>query len=266
MREGEKKPSGGLVSAGILALALVLLCPISISPASASAGPPARGEAIATGSAHGAIVLLAGGSESDEIQISLSADGSTYWISSSLPLEAGGGVCSNPPGSPDQLSCSAAEVASFEFNGGSGDNTVIVGKTVPAPLKLRGGGGNDLLVGGAGNDLLIGGAGENVLVGGAGDDHLYGGAGDDLLIGGPGYDVCNGGAGNNAALGCNVSKNITATCSSLGELRSAVGPSPCARWARHHPWAIARLSSVRHLRSRLSRLRSAPRRRAPSHR
>jgi RTX calcium-binding nonapeptide repeat (4 copies) len=225
-------------------LCLLLLCTLTAAASSRSAAALYPRAALAVRSA-GVTVVLAGGSGPAELRISLSADGSSYLISSSTPLETGGDVCSNPPGDPDQLSCRAVAVAGFDFNGGPGDNTVIVGKSVPAPVTLRGGSGNDLLVGGGGDDTLIGGPGENVLIGGPGADHLYGGADDDLLIGGPGHDVCNGGAGENAALGCEVEKNVAVSCASLGELRAAAGPSPCARWARHHPGAISRLPSLR---------------------
>jgi hemolysin type calcium-binding protein len=248
MRKGKEKRQGALPAAPKLALTVGLLCLTQLSPPAEAASPRSSAalaprDAMITARSGGATVVLAGGSGPDEIQISLSADGRVYWISSAAPLEAGGGVCANPPGNPGQLSCQAAAVAGFTFNGGPGDNTVIVGKAVPAPVTLRGGSGDDLLAGGGGNDVLIGGAGENVLNGGPGDDRLYGGAGDDLLIGGPGQDVCNGGAGENAALGCEVEKNVAVSCRSLRELRMAAGPSPCARWARRHPGAIARLPS-----------------------
>jgi Ca2+-binding RTX toxin-like protein len=231
-------------------LAVALICVPQLSP---SAAATRSGSAAALGSRHmtimrsagGVTVILAGGSGPDEIHISLSADGRTYWISSAGPLETGGDVCSNPPGEPNRLSCEAAAVAAFYFNGGEGDDTVIVGKSVPAPVRLRGGGGDDLLVGGGGDDLLIGGPGENVLVGGPGDDHLHGGPGDDLLIGGPGRDYCNGGGGDNASVGCDVEENIEVSCASIHELRAAIGSSPCARWGRRHSAALARLALLR---------------------
>jgi predicted outer membrane repeat protein len=50
--------------------------------------------------------------------------------------------------------------------------------------RLKGGGGNNILVGGAGDDLIIGGKGRDILIGGAGSDRLVAGAGEDVLIGG----------------------------------------------------------------------------------
>jgi hypothetical protein len=77
--------------------------------------------------------------------------------------------------------------------GGAGDDDIQVagGLTLPAWLyggdgndRLKGGGGNNVLLGGAGDDTLIGGAGPNLLLGGLGADTLNAGSSDDLLIGG----------------------------------------------------------------------------------
>lgn len=246
MHEGGEKPPATLAAAArrvpaVGLLCLFLLCMLTTAASLRSSAALAASAARSAG----VTVVIAGGMGPDEIHISLSADGRAYLISSSAPLETGGDVCSNPPGDPSQLSCRAAAVARFDFNGGPEDNIVIVGGSVPAPVTLRGGSGGDFLMGGGGDDVLIGGRGEDVLIGGPGDDHLYGGPGDDLLVGGPGDDVCNGGGGENAAVGCEVDKRVEAVCQSLRELRAAAGPSPCARWARHHPAAISRLSSLR---------------------
>jgi Ca2+-binding RTX toxin-like protein len=140
-------------------------------------------------------VVLAGGVESSMISIQLSADGRTYVIDSVAPLEVGGSVCSNPPGLPNELTCQAASIASFEVNSGAGDDTVVVSRTVPIPVTLRGGPGNDSLSGGGGADKLIGGEGSDRLVGRGGDDALFGGEGDDVLIGCSGNDLLRGGYG-----------------------------------------------------------------------
>jgi hypothetical protein len=59
----------------------------------------------------------------------------------------------------------------FAF-GGAGDD------------RLKGGGGNNLLVGGSGDDRLIGGSTLSVLIGGTGADTLIAQGADDVLIGG----------------------------------------------------------------------------------
>jgi Ca2+-binding RTX toxin-like protein len=53
----------------------------------------------------------------------------------------------------------------------------------PDVEKLRGGGGNDLLLGSAADNELSGGLGDDTLVGGGGNDALYGEAGRDWLYG-----------------------------------------------------------------------------------
>src|SRR5215218_3534937 len=153
-------------------------------------------------------LVLAGSSSANEIHIALSADGRTYVIDSSSALESGGDVCANPPENPNELTCEATAISGFWFNGGAGDDVVIVGRTVPAPVTLRGGPGDDTLVGGAGGDKLGGGPGEDTLVGRGSDDWLYGGSGDDRLIGGPGEDTCVGGPGQDTVVSCEVTKEV----------------------------------------------------------
>lgn len=173
---------------------------------------------------EGATVVLAAGSVATELRIFLSADGRSYVIDSSEPLESGGTVCVHPTENPNRISCTAKAVSGFYFNGGPGNDAVVVGAKVPVPVVLRGGGGDDLLVGGGGADVL------------------RGGAGDDLLVGGPGRDVCNGGgSGEDAALGCEVERSLAARCASRSELRAASETSSCGRWARSHPDQIAAL-------------------------
>ena len=74
---------------------------------------------------------------------------------------------------------------------GDDDIEVAGGLTLPAWLyggdgndRLKGGGGNNVLLGGDGDDQLIGGGGQNLLIGGSGADTLGAGFGDDLLIAG----------------------------------------------------------------------------------
>jgi len=146
-------------------------------------------------------LLLAGGPEDNSIEIALSADGRSFVIDSIAPLEVGGGVCSHPEGKANEIVCEAAAIAGFEVNVNGGDDSVVIGKTVPVPVTLRGGPGDDKLVGGAGNDRLLGGADDDVLVGRAGNDWLAGSTGDDKLVGGSGDDKLLGGPGTNALFG-----------------------------------------------------------------
>jgi len=140
-------------------------------------------------------VLLAGGEEANMIRIWLTADGRQYVIDSVVPLEVGGDVCIHPEGNPNELICDAPAIAGFEVNSGGGDDRVRVAGSVTAPVTMRGGSGNDVLLGGTGADKLVGGNGDDRLIGWRGDDLLYGGPGDDTLLGGPGNDLLSGGPG-----------------------------------------------------------------------
>ncbi len=55
--------------------------------------------------------------------------------------------------------------------------------------RIKGLGGDDILLGGDGNDVLTGGSGADLLNGGLGNDHLEGGTGNDVLDGGAGADA-----------------------------------------------------------------------------
>lgn len=167
----------------------------------------------ATAAENGVNLLLTGGPEANTISIALSPDGRTYTISSVVPLEVGGDICTHPEEKPNELACEAAAIASFEVNAGAGDDSVQVASKVPVPVTLRGGPGNDRLSGGAGSDRLIGGAGEDVLVGRGGDDWLYGGPGDDRLYGGAGDDVLHGGPGRNTMVGGGGNNHVSLTAS-----------------------------------------------------
>jgi Ca2+-binding RTX toxin-like protein len=146
-------------------------------------------------------VLLTGGNEANMVHVGLSSDGRYFAIESDAALEVGGTVCTHPEANMNALLCDASAIASFEVNANGGDDSVVVGHEVGAPVTLRGGPGNDRLIGGGGADKLIGGIGDDVLVGRAGDDWLYGGGGDDRLYGGSGDDLLRGGDGTNVLLG-----------------------------------------------------------------
>jgi RTX calcium-binding nonapeptide repeat (4 copies) len=156
----------------------------------------------------GVVLVLAGSPGPNEIRIALSADGRSYLIDSSDPLEVGGHICAHPSANPDELSCEATAISGFRFNGGASNDVVVVGKSISVPATLEGGPGDDTLVGGAGDDKLVGGPGNDTLVGGAGDDWLYGGTGNDRLVGGPGEDTCIGGPGLDSAASCEIEKGI----------------------------------------------------------
>jgi Ca2+-binding RTX toxin-like protein len=193
----------------VLALGLIAQASAAIALAGHASDPvTVTRQASASPAARHFNLVLAGSSGPNEIHISLSEDGRTYVIDSASALEAGGDVCANPPENPNELTCEAAAIDGFWFNGQGGDDVVIVGRSVPAPATLRGGPGNDILGGGGGDDKLSGGPGNDKLVGRGGNDWLYGGPGDDKLIGGTGEDTCVGGSGRDTSLSCEITREI----------------------------------------------------------
>lgn len=207
---------------GLLLAALLIVGTLASAPARArQLRPVIKVSARADSSVATApyTLLLAGGSGSLDIEISLSADGRSYLIKANGPLEVGISACSNSPGDQDQLACQAPAIGAFEVNGGGGGDRELVGKTVKVPATLRGGSGNDYLVAGGGNDTLIGSGGEDTLIGGSGRDRLFGGPGNDLLKAGRGEDLLNGGPGEDTCIGrsthdtlisCEVQKGLHA--------------------------------------------------------
>jgi Ca2+-binding RTX toxin-like protein len=140
-------------------------------------------------------ILLAGGADTDVLDVKLSQDGRSYLIDSMFPLEAGGGICTEVEGSMHALECEAMAIAGFEVNAGPGDDSVIISPKIMVPTTLRGGPGKDRLRGGGGADKILGGPGRDYLLGGGGSDWLFGEAGKDWLLGGGGEDRLTGGPG-----------------------------------------------------------------------
>jgi len=92
------------------------------------------------------------------------------------------------------------------FNGGGG-NDRLLGRG--GSDKLKGGAGKDRLGGGGDNDQLFGGGGADRLKGKKQKDRLVGGAGNDVLIGGGGNDVLVGGKGKDILTGGNGNDSFT---------------------------------------------------------
>jgi Ca2+-binding RTX toxin-like protein len=191
--------TGVMKRLSLLVLATLVLVAVIVSAASGAATPSTL-RAVAAAE-HSLNLVLAGSPGDDRITIELSTDGRYYEIESATALEVASTVCSHPEREAEELLCEAAPIAGFEVNTGAGDDTVILGRTVPVPATIRGGEGDDVLIGGAGADKLIGGPGNDELNGRGGNDLLIGGSGDDTLIGGSGDDALRGGTGHNILVG-----------------------------------------------------------------
>jgi Ca2+-binding RTX toxin-like protein len=168
-------------------LIALALCAVFPAPA-ARAGEPVN-------------LLISGGRENNGFHISLSADGRDYVVLSTVPLEVGGNLCEHPEERPNELICTASEVAGFEVNSGGGADSVFFTSDIPIPVTIRGGAGNDKLYGGGAADKILGGPGDDLLVGRRGDDWLLGGPGRDRLLGGQGNDRLQGGLGKDKLVG-----------------------------------------------------------------
>jgi Ca2+-binding RTX toxin-like protein len=163
----------------LILIALVLLAAAPATFARADSGP--------------VNLLISGGKERNAFHISLSADGRSYVILSTIALEVGGDLCSHPEEIPTELSCKATAIAGFEVNAGGGADSVIFTSDIPIPVTIRGGPGRDNLSGGGVADKIVGGPDDDILIGRRGDDWILGGPGHDRLIGGPGNDQLRGG-------------------------------------------------------------------------
>jgi Ca2+-binding RTX toxin-like protein len=146
-------------------------------------------------------LLISGGPENSGLHISLTSDGRSYLIVSTIPLEVGGDICSHPRELPNELLCKAPAIAGFEVNSGGGSDSVFFTSDIPIPVTIRGGAGNDRLTGGGASDKIVGGSGRDVIDGRRGDDWLLGGSGVDRLVGGAGNDQLRGGPDKDKLVG-----------------------------------------------------------------
>ena len=154
-------------------------------------------------------------------QLVLSLPGTRFQVTDSKPITAGAG-CNvvDIAGPRFGVSCTvvrtgSGQIRSVTVNTGAGNDTFR--NDSPAPVRVDGGIGDDVLRGGSAGDLLNDDSGRNIMFGrggsdtlssdfgtdtqpdelrgGAGDDDLRAGISDDLLLGGDGDDSFRGGLG-----------------------------------------------------------------------
>ena len=126
-------------------------------------------------------------------------------VDTAAPLTVGTG-CQPVTGDPTRAVCTAPLVGTslkpvLVFSG-AGDDSIAHGASLPIPMTVNTGTGNDTVTGGPAVDTLTGSSGSDVLRGGDGTDTLRGSSGDDTLDGGPGRDDnLFGQSGNDRLLG-----------------------------------------------------------------
>ena len=81
-----------------------------------------------------------------------------------------------------------ASVNTVVINSGNNDDMIIVGGTLPIPVSVNAGAGDDSVSGGEGTDSLSGGGGNDYVFGRGGRDIVSGDFGADQLFGGAGFD------------------------------------------------------------------------------
>ncbi len=132
--------------------------------------------------------------ESGPDSLAIGYSGGSWTVTDRGAVVAGEGcvvTAANAVGCPSSVATGLLVVT-----GGSGDDLIEIGATVPAATRVRANGnaGSDQLIGGPGDDVLE--AGENYNGPDDGNDELVGNGGGDVLYADPGADRLVGGAGN----------------------------------------------------------------------
>ncbi len=118
-----------------------------------------------------------------------------------------GANCRPAVGDPTTALCAApieagSVLCRIFISSGGGDDVIAHGASVPIPLNVNTGPGQDVVNGGPGMDLIAGGSADDLLRGGEVTDQIAGSTGNDVLEGGPGYgDGLNGGSGDDRLFG-----------------------------------------------------------------
>jgi Ca2+-binding RTX toxin-like protein len=136
-------------------------------------------------------VVVAGGSRSDNVSVSLDVATATLRITAGRAI-AVESPCVHPTSRLREATCPVGPLPRWlTVDLGPGNDHFRVVGSLEGLGEVR-------VDGGPGNDVIHGGPEEDLLEGGPGSDRLYGGPGDDALVGGPGEggtDFLYGGAG-----------------------------------------------------------------------
>jgi Ca2+-binding RTX toxin-like protein len=187
------------LSAGLLAVALLLLLPLTARASSVSVHPSNFGLALDYAAATG---------EVNDVSISRDATGSYVVEDLGAALAPGAGCVGVDA---NHARCGGTGVQTVQVRLGDGnDELTIADSAYPQPLgdlpvSADGGAGADTLRGGIGPDSLRGGSGDDPLIsGGGGSDSMLGEGGNDTMDGGDGNDnPISGGDGDDTIFGGN---------------------------------------------------------------
>ncbi|WP_182865929.1 right-handed parallel beta-helix repeat-containing protein [Rhodopirellula sp. JC639] len=97
---------------------------------------------------------------------------------------------------PNRVTVDAGTITRVVITGSSRSDVILVDGTLPVPVTILGGEGDDYLQGSMHDDFISGGGGNDTLLGMAGNDELAGDGDDDILFGDYGNDTLDGGTGN----------------------------------------------------------------------
>ena len=135
---------------------------------------------------NGHVLSIVGTSGDDQINVSISDDGSQMWATVNGETSA---------------ALAAQSVYEIHVDAGDGNNNVYIDPRIGANARVITGSGRDTIYTGRGNDDISSGGGRDVVDSGAGNDTVYGGTGNDKINGGTGNDRLSGGAGRDSISG-----------------------------------------------------------------
>ena len=101
----------------------------------------------------------------------------------------------------DMGTWSVSAISEVVINTGDGKDHIDNNNRSVIPMRVDGGGGDDVIRGGRGDDILLGGAGNDTITGRDGNDTIHGHAGNDRIYGQSGDDQLNGNTGDDIIYG-----------------------------------------------------------------
>ena len=202
-----------------------LLAAAAATCALAVLGPAPAGAGY-TPQVDGAILVLDGDDQSDQLLVSPGPGGSIVFTVNNGPVQETGATVNS------------VSLIRVEARGGDDEIRLFNGLS---PGDLRGGDGKDTLFGGSGLDSADGGAGDDFIDLNVGNDNVVGGAGDDTVQWDPGdgSDTIDGGAGddthvfNGSNIGETMGLSVIPGTADLSLTRNVAGINETLRNVEH---------------------------------